>query len=104
MAIMAARTRAQRTFARPYYPKLAPMPAIRRYVREIVARFHADKIILFGSYAYERNPLEAGRMSEPWTYRWSSARFYAGDHAAPLGDEDPGYREISPDPERRQIL
>ncbi len=28
------------------------MSAIRRFVREIVRRFHPDRIILFGSYAY----------------------------------------------------
>jgi uncharacterized protein len=31
-----------------------PMAAIRRYVREVVARFQPEKIILFGSYAYGR--------------------------------------------------
>lgn len=35
-----------------YYPHAAPMSAIRRFAREIVRRFHPDKIILFGSYAY----------------------------------------------------
>src|SRR5688572_9953810 len=35
-----------------YYPELAPMSAIRRFARQIVERFHPDKIILFGSYAY----------------------------------------------------
>jgi predicted nucleotidyltransferase len=34
-----------------YYPNLVPMGAIRRFAREIVARFHPDRIILFGSYA-----------------------------------------------------
>lgn len=29
-----------------------PMAAIRRYARLIAERFHPDKIILFGSYAY----------------------------------------------------
>jgi predicted nucleotidyltransferase len=37
---------------RPYYPRLVPMPAIRRFARQIVERFHPDRIILFGSYAY----------------------------------------------------
>jgi predicted nucleotidyltransferase len=31
-----------------------PQTAIRRYARRIVQRFHPDKIILFGSYAYGR--------------------------------------------------
>jgi predicted nucleotidyltransferase len=29
-----------------------PLSAIRRFVRKIAERFHPDKIILFGSYAY----------------------------------------------------
>ena len=29
-----------------------PLPAIRRFARRIAERFHPDKIILFGSYAY----------------------------------------------------
>jgi predicted nucleotidyltransferase len=35
-----------------YYPDVAPLSAIERYARQIVKRFHPDKIILFGSYAY----------------------------------------------------
>jgi uncharacterized protein len=35
-----------------YYPKLVPMSAIRRFAQQIVERFHPDRIILFGSYAY----------------------------------------------------
>lgn len=35
-----------------YYPNLVPMSAIRRYAWRIAERFHPDKIILFGSYAY----------------------------------------------------
>jgi predicted nucleotidyltransferase len=35
-----------------YYPNTVPMTAIRRYARAIAERFHPDKIILFGSYAY----------------------------------------------------
>ena len=34
-----------------YYPDLVPMSAIRRYVRQVAARFQPDKVILFGSYA-----------------------------------------------------
>jgi predicted nucleotidyltransferase len=37
---------------RLYHPRLVPMSAIRRFARQIVERFHPDKIILFGSYAY----------------------------------------------------
>src|SRR5436190_11647871 len=29
-----------------------PMAAIRRFARQIAEKFHPDKIILFGSYAY----------------------------------------------------
>jgi predicted nucleotidyltransferase len=46
------RTRAGGNIALPYYPRLVPVSAIRRYVREIVTRFRPDKIILFGSYAH----------------------------------------------------
>jgi predicted nucleotidyltransferase len=35
-----------------YYPHLVPRSAIRRLARQIAERFHPDKIILFGSYAY----------------------------------------------------
>lgn len=35
-----------------YYPNTVPMSAIRRYARAIAERFHPEKIILFGSYAY----------------------------------------------------
>src|SRR5579859_6344233 len=39
--------------ARRYYPGNAiPMRVIRRFARAIAARFHPDKIILFGSHAY----------------------------------------------------
>src|SRR5207244_9870268 len=31
-----------------------PLSAIRRFARQIAERFHPDKIILFGSYAYGR--------------------------------------------------
>src|SRR5712691_8930242 len=41
-------------FVQPYrYPSPhVPLAAIRRLVRQIAERFHPDKIILFGSYAY----------------------------------------------------
>jgi predicted nucleotidyltransferase len=35
-----------------YHSPNIPLPAIRRYARQIVERFQPDKIILFGSYAY----------------------------------------------------
>jgi predicted nucleotidyltransferase len=37
---------------RCYHSPNIPMAAIRRYARQIAERFHPDKIILFGSYAY----------------------------------------------------
>src|SRR5437588_9059508 len=35
-----------------YFPRLAPMSAIRKFARQIAERFHPDAIVLFGSYAY----------------------------------------------------
>jgi uncharacterized protein len=35
-----------------YHSPSIPMSAIRRYARQIAEKFHPDKIILFGSYAY----------------------------------------------------
>ena len=37
---------------RHYQSPNIPMAAIRRYARQIAERFHPEKIILFGSYAY----------------------------------------------------
>ena len=37
-----------------------PMTAIRRFARQIAKRFHAEKIILFGSYAYRTPHEESG--------------------------------------------
>jgi predicted nucleotidyltransferase len=37
-----------------YYSNLVPRSAIRRLARDIGKRFHPDKVILFGSYAYGR--------------------------------------------------
>ena len=41
-------------YVQPYlYPSPnVPQVAIRRFARRIAERFHPDKIILFGSYAY----------------------------------------------------
>jgi predicted nucleotidyltransferase len=35
-----------------YHSPNIPLAAIRRFARQIAERFHPDKIILFGSYAY----------------------------------------------------
>jgi predicted nucleotidyltransferase len=37
---------------RTYWGPDIPMRVIRRFAREVAERFHPDKIILFGSYAY----------------------------------------------------
>lgn len=37
---------------RQYLGAHIPMRVIRRYARQVAERFHPDKIILFGSYAY----------------------------------------------------
>ena len=47
-----SRTRRKNPATGLYYPNLVPMSAIRRLARQIAERFHPDKIILFGSYAY----------------------------------------------------
>jgi predicted nucleotidyltransferase len=43
-------------YVQPYrYPSPdIPLAAIRRFARQIAERFHPDRIILFGSYAYGR--------------------------------------------------
>jgi predicted nucleotidyltransferase len=43
-------------YVQPYrYPSPnIPLAAIRRFARQIAVRFHPDRIILFGSYAYGR--------------------------------------------------
>jgi putative transposase len=43
----------------------------------------ADAYLLSCGRYIERNPLEAGLVSEPWLYRWSICRAYA------LGEPDP---------------
>jgi putative transposase len=52
----------------------------------------------------ERNPLEAGLVTTPWEYRWSSARWYALGKPDALVAENPYYQELSPVAERRQQL
>jgi predicted nucleotidyltransferase len=51
---MAKKRPAPEPYVQPYrYPSPhIPMAAIRRFARQIAERFHPDKIILFGSYAY----------------------------------------------------
>ena len=51
---MTRRIPAPAPYVQPYrYPSPhVPLSAIRRFARQIAERFHPDKIILFGSYAY----------------------------------------------------
>jgi predicted nucleotidyltransferase len=51
---MAKKRTAPEPYVQPYrYPSPhIPLAAIRRFARQIAERFHPDKIILFGSYAY----------------------------------------------------
>src|SRR6266481_8465065 len=51
---MAKKQPASARYLQPYrYPSPnIPLSAIRRFVRRIAERFHPEKIILFGSYAY----------------------------------------------------
>ncbi|HTU17707.1 MAG TPA: nucleotidyltransferase domain-containing protein [Gemmataceae bacterium] len=44
--------KAKSAVVRCYRSPNIPMAVIRRYARQIAERFHPDKIILFGSYAY----------------------------------------------------
>jgi predicted nucleotidyltransferase len=48
----AAKKRSEEFLGYRYHSPNIPMSAIRRYARQIAERFHPDKIILFGSYAY----------------------------------------------------
>jgi predicted nucleotidyltransferase len=41
------------------YGKLIPRAAIRRYASQIGARFHPEKIVLFGSYAYGKPHIDS---------------------------------------------
>jgi len=52
---MATKNRSRRTWppARWYRGVDVPMSVIRRFARQVAERFQPDKIILFGSHAYE---------------------------------------------------
>src|SRR5437588_3341954 len=58
---MSARPGQSSVYVQPYrYPSPnIPMSAIQRYARQIAKRFHPDKIILFGSYAYGKPHVES---------------------------------------------
>ena len=47
-----SRTSKKGAFPRWYRGADVPMRVIRRFARQVAERFHPDKIILFGSYAY----------------------------------------------------
>ncbi|MGA7501479.1 MAG: hypothetical protein WBX00_32505, partial [Isosphaeraceae bacterium] len=49
-----------------------------------------------------RNPLEAGLVTEPWQYAWSSCRAYASGAADPLLAENSFYLEWGEDDASRQ--
>jgi len=52
----------------------------------------------------ERNPLDAGLVGLPWTYRWSSAAVYALGQANALVDENPCCGELAATVQRGQAL
>jgi putative transposase len=60
-----------------------------------------DYLLSCGRYI-ERNPLEAGMVTEPWQYAWSSAAAYALGRTDALLAENAEYLGLSPDPLRRQ--
>lgn len=45
-------TKAKEEISIRYRPPDIPMSAIRRYARQVADRFHPERIVLFGSYAY----------------------------------------------------
>jgi predicted nucleotidyltransferase len=49
---MAGNKRVRAAEYRWEYGKLVPYAVIRDFARQIAERFHAEKIVLFGSYAY----------------------------------------------------
>jgi putative transposase len=56
-----------------------------------------------GRYS-ERNPLEAGLVTEPWHWRWSSCRAYACGEPDALLAPNPWYEQLARRPGRRQEL
>jgi predicted nucleotidyltransferase len=46
------RTSKEKPLARWYRGADVPMRVIRRFAQQVAERFHPDKVILFGSYAY----------------------------------------------------
>jgi putative transposase len=52
----------------------------------------------------ERNPVEAGLVSKPWEYPWSSCRAYALGELDALLNSNPLYEELAATAERRRQL
>lgn len=50
----------------------------------------------------ERNPMNAGMVTDPKDYRWSSYRFYAEGMPDPLVTPDPGYLGLGVDESERR--
>ncbi len=64
---------------------------------------YREYLLSCGRYI-ERNPVEAGLLTEPWEYRWSSARAYALGAPDPLLADNTEYLAISEEPHRRREL
>jgi putative transposase len=64
----------------------------------------AERYLLSCGRYIERNPVEAGIVSQAWDYPWSSCRAYAGATADPLLARNSWYDGLAPEPARRQAL
>jgi putative transposase len=64
----------------------------------------AESYLLSCGRYVERNPVEAGLVTEPWRYRWSSCPAYACGAADPLLAINPWYEQLSAEPAGRQAL
>ncbi len=63
---------------------------------------HCEGCLLSCGRDIKRNPLEAGLVTEPWQYAWSSCRAYASGAADPLLAENSFYLEWGGDDGSRQ--
>jgi putative transposase len=64
----------------------------------------ADPYLLSCGRYIERNPLEAGLVTEPWQWRWSSCQAYACGEPNALLAPNPWYDELASTPAWRQEL
>ena len=62
----------------------------------------AEAYLLSCGRYIERNPVEAGLVSDPWQYRWSSSRAYACGETDGLLASNPWYEELATTGSRRQ--